>query len=711
MYMSPAADTSTHQRPAADSFAGMSGRYVDTYPVAEVLRCEVSLFSSVYGHNAKRYPLGGVLKSFASGRYAKTVREARGYLLEGDMEMYKACKSMLPVVAFCGVFKGGHSKADLVHYNNIVVIDIDHLPEETLATIAEQLRQDKYVFAYWKSPSGQGLKGLVRVGSGDESRLDEHHRQAFRQLTDYFKTEYSIDIDQSGSDYSRLCYACWDEGLVVKETAGVFYVEKPVSGGVPQCKSAEKLQQTYVETATARRRKVNRKTDIDNVKDIIHYLQDTGRSITYEYENWMRVAYAIAATFTAKTGLSLFLQLSRQDADKYDEDACRRMLDYCYAHTNGQVTLGTMVYLARRTGYPMSEKPLPASQEALNIRSQAPLNQIKMPRVSTAEIKTMLPKTEKHTKMTVKDIFDLRKQGRIEEAYEAIRPMYAVHQGKYTTLCMFWTAHDILKKRLQEKHLDEAEKIFKALMRILPNIEDKDGGARKSMLHYALVLGKESKKFSVLEYVGQMKGEQLSDEDWQPITSKQDGTALPHPIPSDVRQLLTQAFHELQEKPTAENAQKMMPLLQEALRRNPRDKHCQRYQAVAYALLGEKAKAIDCYRQMLRRAHDSYLYAELAELTDDPGHKAALYCQAIMNQRQEKFRTGYRMQLARLLMDRDKVRAAYELQKCVAARKAAGLYPTREQQQMLGKLEGVQPATEAAQREFYRKMAERGRVS
>ena len=351
MYMSPAADTSTHQRPAADSFAGMSGRYVDTYPVAEVLRCEVSLFSSVYGHNAKRYPLGGVLKSFASGRYAKTVREARGYLLEGDMEMYKACKSMLPVVAFCGVFEGGHSKADLVHYNNIVVIDIDHLSEEALSTVAEQLRQDKYIFAYWKSPSGQGLKGLVRVSGGDESRLDEHHRQAFRQLTDYFKTEYSIDIDQSGSDYSRLCYACWDEGLVVKETAGVFYVEKPVSGGVPQCKSAEKLQQTYVETATARRRKVNRKTDIDNVKDIIHYLQDTGRSITYEYENWMRVAYAIAATFTAKTGLSLFLQLSRQDADKYDEEACHRMLDYCYAHTNGQVTLGTIVYLARRAGY------------------------------------------------------------------------------------------------------------------------------------------------------------------------------------------------------------------------------------------------------------------------------------------------------------------------------------------------------------------------
>ena len=62
--------------------------------------------------------------------------------------------------------------------------------------------------------------------------------------------------------------------------------------------------------------------------------------------------------------------------------------------------------------------------------------------------------------MTVKEVFELRKQGKIEEAYEAIRPMYAVHQGKYTTLCMFWTANDVLKKRIGERRLDEAEKIL-----------------------------------------------------------------------------------------------------------------------------------------------------------------------------------------------------------------------------------------------------------
>ena len=73
--------------------------------------------------------------------------------------------------------------------------------------------------------------------------------------------------------------------------------------------------------------------------------------------------------------------------------------------------------------------------------------------------------------MTVKEVFDLRKQGRIEEAYDAIRPMYAAHKGRYTTLCMFWTAADVFKLRLEQGRVEEAEKILQALKRMLPRVE------------------------------------------------------------------------------------------------------------------------------------------------------------------------------------------------------------------------------------------------
>lgn len=336
--------------------------------------------------------------------------------------------------------------------------------------------------------------------------------------------------------------------------------------------------------------------------------------------------------------------------------------------------------------------------------------------------------------MTVKEVFELRKQGKIEEAYEAIRPMYAVHQGKYTTLCMFWTASDILKKRIEEKRIEEAENIFKALLRVQPNIEDKDGKAQTAMMHHALRLSEVSAKFRMLDFVESLPVETLTDADWQGLTpgsmsNDAPASGLPpkgegnkYPLPSTAQRLLTRAFHEIQvqmygdfitrkapltHEEVVTSCLKVMPLLQEAMRRNPRDKHNQRYMAIVYTIMGEHGKAVDIYRQLLARHHDSYLFAELAELTTEPGPKAALLCRAIQNQRQEKFCTGYRLGLARLLLGRDNARAAYELQKCVATRKALGYHITHDINQMLTQLSGIQPVTDAQQRDFYHRMTEK----
>ena len=87
--------------------------------------------------------------------------------------------------------------------------------------------------------------------------------------------------------------------------------------------------------------------------------------------------------------------------------------------------------------------------------------------------------------MTVKDIFALRKQGKIEEAYESIRPIYREHKGKFTTLCMFWVASDVFKLRLEQGRVEEAEKIYKALQRLIPSIEDDEKHSAAGFMHYA----------------------------------------------------------------------------------------------------------------------------------------------------------------------------------------------------------------------------------
>ncbi len=311
--------------------------------------------------------------------------------------------------------------------------------------------------------------------------------------------------------------------------------------------------------------------------------------------------------------------------------------------------------------------------------------------------------------MTVKEVFDLRKQGRIEEAYEAIRPMYAVHKGKYTTLCMFWVGSDMMKKRLQEQQTAEAVRIFEALLRVAPNIDDKDNKVNEAVLGAALRLKEAVPAFSMLDFMKQYGIDHLTDADWQGGMSvpKEGSGERPHPLPSTAQRIMTQCFHEMQQHPDVDHALAAMPLLQEAMRRQPRDKHTRRYMAVAYRIAGEHGKAADIYRELLQRHRDSYLYAELAELTPEPGPRAALLCRAIQNQRQEKFCTGYRLALARLLVGRDNNRAAYELQRCLAIRKTEGHRPSRDMLLLQRQLADAKPVADADQRDFYRRMAEK----
>lgn len=76
--------------------------------------------------------------------------------------------------------------------------------------------------------------------------------------------------------------------------------------------------------------------------------------------------------------------------------------------------------------------------------------------------------------MEVRDIFQLRKEGRIEEAYDLIREKYKTYHGHYTSLCMFWCASDVLQLRAEQGRIDEAKKILQALERMLPSLPDED---------------------------------------------------------------------------------------------------------------------------------------------------------------------------------------------------------------------------------------------
>ena len=138
-----------------------------------------------------------------NGKSKTTVEAIRS---EIDINKRDGLKKNLPAVIWSGTFKGARKDAHIDAYSHLIVLDIDKCGTEEKARVM----QDKYVFAAWISPSGNGVKALVKV---ETSR----HRDHFRAL----KRRFPL-IDPSGVNPSRLCFESYDADLYLNEASEVF---------------------------------------------------------------------------------------------------------------------------------------------------------------------------------------------------------------------------------------------------------------------------------------------------------------------------------------------------------------------------------------------------------------------------------------------------------------------------------------------------------
>lgn len=333
---------------------------------------------------------------------------------------------------------------------------------------------------------------------------------------------------------------------------------------------------------------------------------------------------------------------------------------------------------------------------------------------------------------TIQDIFEMRKNGQFEEAYAAVLPMYRDHHGHYTTLCMFWTATDVMRLRIEAGKCVEAEQILASLRNLYPNLQDKEWTAAHTLNRLALLLATkeqelkrmqwvgemvqndvqpEAMQFSLLDYMVDFGVNYLSEEDWQ--MSEWNG----HPVPSFGVKIISRIFHEVQSdeckvqnaecKVQSDNKDRLEAALEMVLmglQRAPRNKHLLRYQANLLYRLGETKRAVALYRQLIERSRESYLYSELAAMIEDQQEQAALLSKAIMNQRSEVFAQKDRLTLAALLKELFPRNAAYELQRVVELRDSLGQRPNKTIQGLQQELADVVPVNIGDQREFYMRL-------
>ena len=317
----------------------------------------VTYYSSHKSKTVRIVKLESVLSDFKNGKYADKITEVRTVLEQQGDQKYRDAKKTLPAVAFCGEFVGGHAKDNLKRHNNLLVIDIDHLSREEMRTVYNKMASDKCILAFWVSPSGNGYKGLLRINYKDipESiSLDLCYKKAFADVSDYLMERYGIQLDTNCSDFSRICYVCSDENLYVNEKAAPFDVD---------CSGITSQEKKEVSPSYPSRREnslifkpvnipgKNSQHDRNVISSILKYLTKRNLSITYSYDDWLRVGFAIANTFNYDIGVKYYIAFSKLDTDKFDEAKCIEKLQECYMSGRGEITLGTIVEMARSKGY------------------------------------------------------------------------------------------------------------------------------------------------------------------------------------------------------------------------------------------------------------------------------------------------------------------------------------------------------------------------
>lgn len=108
---------------------------------------------------------------------------------------------------------------NLLCYNQITALDFDHIPAVDMKAFRQRLISDPYAYLVYTTPSGHGLKMLVRHDNTDPLV----HAWLYVQLLELFRG-YSY-IDKCVGDLSRVSYLSYDPDVFYNPNSLVFHYD------------------------------------------------------------------------------------------------------------------------------------------------------------------------------------------------------------------------------------------------------------------------------------------------------------------------------------------------------------------------------------------------------------------------------------------------------------------------------------------------------
>jgi len=197
-----------------------------------------------------------VLESIKSDSFKSVIAKIR---IEPDKKLRDELKIKLPLATFCGTFTVRNHK-EMIASAGLACLDYDHVPN--LNELKDKVNNDSYTFASFVSPSGDGLKVLVKIPkvNNDDDYKDYYH-ELQKHYDQYGKT------DPATKSIANSCFLSYDPELYTSSDSELFAnkYNRPVRAiveptNVPltdQNEIADRLEKWFKKTYTGTNRNDN----------------------------------------------------------------------------------------------------------------------------------------------------------------------------------------------------------------------------------------------------------------------------------------------------------------------------------------------------------------------------------------------------------------------------------------------------------------------
>lgn len=241
-----------------------------------------------------------VIGSIKKGQFAELIEKVRA---ESDKKKRNELKAGLPYVTFSGLFKKRVADGLKTH-SGLICIDVDDLADADYARQREALTKDPYSFCVFRSPSGNGLKVLVKIDGS-------LHLKAFLQLEAYYAEKYQVTIDKSGKDVTRATFLSFDPDTYTNTGSEFFPVDAMFDVDFETGEIIEIIEP----------RVRTREHELDKLTVALAVAEEVvkrGIDLTASYEEWVKVGMGVSEL--GEEGREIYHKLSKVHTG-YDEKA------------------------------------------------------------------------------------------------------------------------------------------------------------------------------------------------------------------------------------------------------------------------------------------------------------------------------------------------------------------------------------------------------